>query len=107
MNCTKCGNPTRVLDTRKGEHGMVKRRRECTRGHEFWTFEMAQAAVNKDRLRKAAAATAKRVKLYARDIEIAKSLHKGADVLADKFGISTSAVYMAATNGRKYAREHN
>lgn len=38
MNCPKCNQPSRVLDTRK----LVKleRRRECPAGHRFWTQEI-------------------------------------------------------------------
>ena len=41
MECPSCEQPTRVLESRRAEHGAaLRRRRECTScGHRFTTFE--------------------------------------------------------------------
>jgi len=44
MECPLCEQPTRVLESRRAEHGMaLRRRRECAAcGHRFTTFERRQ-----------------------------------------------------------------
>ncbi len=44
MECPRCERPTRVLESRRAEHGAaLRRRRECSAcGHRFTTFERRQ-----------------------------------------------------------------
>jgi transcriptional repressor NrdR len=46
MNCPVCDQPTRVLESRRAEHGSAtRRRRECAAcGHRFTTFERRERA---------------------------------------------------------------
>lgn len=46
MKCPKCNNKQiRVVNT-SPKNGMIKRQRECTRGHQFITVEMTEADFN-------------------------------------------------------------
>ena len=70
--------------------------------HKFTTVEMLSAAycTAKARLVTLADTTSKRAALFARDRTIARELPKGWVPLAERYGISKSAVYLAAKRGR-------
>ncbi|WP_443083075.1 NrdR family transcriptional regulator [Variovorax sp. PBS-H4] len=74
MKCAVCGKPTRVLETRAGEHGTVQRRRECSNSnpHRFTTFEIEEPAFRNVAYRVGRYARARdaRVELWRRDEEI-------------------------------------
>lgn len=38
--CPECGAATRVTDSRPAPGGIIRRRRACTQGHRFSTFEI-------------------------------------------------------------------
>lgn len=48
MKCPRCWGDSKVLDTRKGFHDEVQRRRECENGHRFLTMEKAISLKVKD-----------------------------------------------------------
>ena len=41
MNCPRCSSSTKTLETRRVPDGSVRRRRECSKGHRFTTYERA------------------------------------------------------------------
>jgi transcriptional repressor NrdR len=41
VNCPRCDAPSRTLETRRVPDGAVRRRRECSKGHRFTTYERA------------------------------------------------------------------
>lgn len=47
----------------------------------------------------------KRIKLWHRDIKIAKDLHLGWQHLAQLYDLTKSGVYYAAARGRKYLQQ--
>lgn len=63
MECPRCSNETRVADSRKFE-GYVRRRRLCTCGNRFTTYEMTYIALQNERTR----LTKKEVKLMLMQI---------------------------------------
>lgn len=103
MKCPHCLNDSLVLETRAAPHLTVSRRRRCTNcGERFTTIEVHQPVFcsAKQRAVKYEQTVVKRARIYARDIELARRLHQGADVLAQEFGITKSAVFLAAKRGR-------
>ncbi len=106
MNCPRCGAPSTVLDTRKGEFLTTLRRRRCEKMHVFHTTEAHNAAVSKHRyaFKTFAATTAKRIAQYARDRAISRALRlDGAAVLARRYNLTPSAIYYAAVRGKRNA----
>lgn len=103
MRCPHCLSDSLVLETRAASHLTVSRRRKCTYcGERFTTIEVHQPVFcsAKQRAVKYEQTVAKRARIYARDVELARRLHEGADVLAREFGITKSAVFLAAKRGR-------
>ena len=49
MNCPTCDSWSSVLETRDGEHGATKRRRECANGHRFSSVEIASISYTRAR----------------------------------------------------------
>lgn len=49
MKCTRCGKDTSVVDSRQTEDGFMRRRRVCTAGHRFTTWESTQKPDTRDR----------------------------------------------------------
>jgi transcriptional repressor NrdR len=41
VNCPRCDAPSKTLETRRVPDGAVRRRRECSKGHRFSTYERA------------------------------------------------------------------
>ena len=102
MRCPICGGDSDVLDTRHSRSLVTRRRRACAEGHAFTTYEVHAEVfcTAKARVREFSNTVARRLELRKRDAEIAGSLHAGWKSLATKFGISKSAVYLAAKRGR-------
>ncbi len=102
MNCPRCGAASNVLDTRAWDFGTTRRRRECMNLHKFTTVEIPAAAYGsaKQRLQVLANTTAGRVALFKRDRAIARDLPNGWQALAARFGLTKTAVYLAARRGR-------
>lgn len=96
-----------VLETRAAAHHPTARRRVCPLGHRFTTREVHEPVFcsAKPRAKAFAATVAKRLKLRARDINIAKALHKGWQAIAEKTGMERSTIYLAARRGRKHETE--
>lgn len=105
MKCPRCGEESRTLETRETPDMTVRRRRECPSGHGFTTVEIHRTAALKAETRiktqSAAASAARRLALYHRDSLIASELHKGWRKLAERFGLTKAAIYLAAQRGRK------
>lgn len=108
MKCPRCGAHSYVMETRRGPHFTTRRRRICANKHGFITVEMHRAAYcsAKQRLIALAATIQKRIALWHRDNEIARSLHRGWRALADRYELTKTAVYMAARRGRENLKEH-
>lgn len=106
MKCVRCGGATGVVETRPGPLLSTQRRRECECcGHRFSTYETHSTVFRHNRAKAVqfARATAKRIALRRRDIEIADNLYKGWQPLAKKYGLThESTVYYAAARGRRY-----
>lgn len=102
MKCPRCGAASDVLESRPGAHLTTRRRRECHNHHRFTTVEMHEAAScsAKQRLVGFAQTVQRRVAQWHRDREIAQQLHRGWRVLADKYDLTKTAVYLAAKRGR-------
>lgn len=102
MNCPTCGAASSVLDTRSGRLGTTRRRRECMNLHQFTSVEIPAAAYGsvKQRLLTLAGTTTRRVALFRRDRLIARELHHGWRPLAERYGLSKGAVYLAAKRGK-------
>lgn len=108
MICPTCGcGRLRVLETRPGEFGTIRRVRSCPLGHRFATREVHEPVwcSAKPRAREFAATVAARVALRARDTAIARALHAGWRALAARYGIDRATVYLAARRGRAYLKE--
>lgn len=106
MNCPRCGAPSSVLDTRKGDHLTTLRRRRCEKMHVFHTTEAHNAALSKHRysIKAFAASVAKRIAQYKRDRAISRALKlDGAKVLARRYNLTESAIYYAAVRGKRNA----
>jgi transcriptional repressor NrdR len=41
VNCPRCDAPSKTLETRRVPDGSLRRRRECSKGHRFTTYERA------------------------------------------------------------------
>jgi len=41
VTCPRCESPSKTLETRRVPDGAVRRRRECSKGHRFTTYERA------------------------------------------------------------------
>lgn len=87
MRCTKCGSATRVIETRDVESRFViRRRRECTNGHRFNSFEvdeslqktLAKQAARRNRIE----AIERRIERWHRDLSIVRRAYGGEKVLA-------------------------
>ncbi len=106
MNCPTCGAPSSVLDTRPRSNLTTTRRRACLRGHRFTTVELHSAAAvsAKQRAVVYAKTVRQRIAQRARDIAIAADLHRGWEPAAKRYGLTKSAVYLAAARGRKAVR---
>lgn len=109
MNCPKCDNPSRVLETRAGEHLTTRRRRQCSVcGHRFTTVEMHETASHLGSIQRTAQRIGRQVQRLARDLQIAQCLHEQGghqNNLGAEFGLSRAGVYHAAERGRAYAAQ--
>lgn len=106
MKCPQCGNPSAVLETRDAQYRVSRRRRECSLGHRFNTFEV-YAPVHKtikDRLRTQAQVIDNRVAVIARNVGIAHALHNGWQALAQRYGVDKTTVYRMAARGRAHIK---
>lgn len=105
MICDQCGHTTQVLQTRVRNPYIVERRRECKYCAKRFSTKEVQASFF-DLYRPYADAwlrgAAKRVELWNRDIWIAKHLHYGWNVIAEKFNLAQNSVYSAAKRGRSH-----
>jgi len=103
MKCRYCNSEDlRVLESREGPYDVVRRRRECSNGHRFTTIEMhADTASQAPHAKQFARRTTRRV-TYDRDVEIARNLYHGGNVLAEKYGLKLVSVYAAARRGRTH-----
>lgn len=106
MNCPRCGAISSVLATRQNKHRLTTtRERLCFNEHRFKTIEIHEpvycsAAQRNDKF---VQAVHKRKHFWKRDIQIAKQLSAdGWRALANKFGITKSAVYLAAKRGKQW-----
>ncbi len=101
MKCRFCNSEdTRVLESREGQYDVMRRRRECSNGHRFWTIEMhTDVASQAPHAKQFARRTTRRV-TYDRDIDIARDLYRGGPELAEKYGLKIVSVYAAARRGR-------
>jgi transcriptional regulator NrdR family protein len=95
MICPKCGGWSEVLETRKSEFGM-KRRRECANGHKFATFEIYSECLSpaKVRIKRFRQTIERRAHFWIRNAKILKELAagvKGID-LAKKYNLTKSAI---------------
>jgi hypothetical protein len=106
MNCPRCGAPSNVLETRQSKRDMTTTRgRMCFNNHRFKTVEIHEPVYCSAEQRnvKFVQATAKRIRLWKRDIQIAKQLSaQGWQSFADMFGLTKSAVYLAARRGEQW-----
>lgn len=102
MKCPRCGAASDVLESRPAAHHTTRRRRQCHNNHRFVTMEMHEAAYcsAKQRLVKLAETIQRRVGQWQRDREIAANLHRGWRALADRYGLTKTAIYLAAKRGR-------
>ena len=85
------------------------RTRECKHGHRFTTVEVHTTVAVRavDRMRQFEVTTQTRRNQRDRDKSIALALHDGWRPLAEKYGLTKSAVYYAAKMGRKALREES
>lgn len=104
MNCPTCGSETHVLATRAGPNNTVRRQRQCEafKTHRFSTYEIvAQVYCSaKQRAKVHQKTIDRRQALRDRDIDIARDLHLGWRLLAEKYQLTKTAVYLAAKRGR-------
>lgn len=102
MKCPRCGADSSVNDTRAAAHQTTRRTRTCMNEHRFTTYEIPSAAYGsvKQRLAVAADTSRGRAALYQRDRTIAKTLHEGWRLLAERYNLTKTAVYLAAKRGR-------
>jgi hypothetical protein len=102
--CPHCGAESAVLATRAGPNNTVQRRRVCVgaKSHRFSTYEVPAAVFcsAKQRARQYAQTVASRLALIERDRRIAATLHLGWRVLAERHGLTKTAIYLAAKRGR-------
>lgn len=85
------------------------RTRECRYGHRFTTAEVHTTVAVRalDRMKQFEVTTLTRRNQRERDKSIARALHDGWRPLAEKYGLTKSAVYYAAKMGRKALKEES
>lgn len=105
MKCARCGADSDVLETRLFEYGTTMRRRQCFNGHRFQSIEIYRECYGstRERCKTYFTVTVARYKaMWLRNKDIARGIAAGVawQVLADKYAISRSAVYLALKAGR-------
>jgi len=104
--CPRCGAASSVLETRTNKTSMTTTRsRLCFNEHRFKTVEIHEPVYCSAEQRnvKFVQAAAKRSHFWKRDIQIAKQLGvDGWQALAATYGITKSAVYLAAKRGKQW-----
>jgi transcriptional regulator NrdR family protein len=95
MKCTKCGEWSEVLETRKAPVWMVLRRRECGNGHRFTTYEVHAPLITRNMIRGGLAeyfkAVENRVERWQRNMRIRRD-PRPTDVVAKIYGLSPDYV---------------
>lgn len=92
MNCTECGAPTRVLETRSPEFGATVRKRLCRNGHRFETLEVAPHVVDKRELPKWVRGVQQRAERWVRNILIARDTRPKTHI-AREYSLSDTQVH--------------
>lgn len=104
MICPQCGATSHVLSTREGPNLTTVRRRQCDAipTHRFNSIEIHASVYcsAKQRASVFAQTTRQRIAMVQRDRKIAAELHQGWHVLAARYGLTKTAVYLAAKRGR-------
>lgn len=105
MKCARCGADSAVLETRLWEYGTTVRRRECFNGHRFQSIEIYRECYGstRERCKTYFTVTVARYRaMWERNKDITKSIAAGVkwEVLAAKYKISRSAIYLALRAGR-------
>lgn len=102
MKCPRCGAASNVIETRAAVHMTTARRRECLNGHRFTTHEVYGVTfkATDTRLKRVAETIKRRIELWKRDRVIAAELHKGYRSLMQRYGLTKSAVYLAARRAK-------
>lgn len=91
--CRFCGEPTKVLETRQAESGTVSRRRHCSNGHRFQTYEVQREFISEARSRLARnhERTLKRIARWERDERIVHDPRSATEIARD-LGVSEGLV---------------
>lgn len=104
MRCPHCGAVSEVVETKGAAYLTTIRRRRCFNQHLFKTVEIHFNVFSsaKQRAIEFAATTTQRIVTWKRNREIARRLPlEGHAKLGEEFGLTKSAVYYAAKQGRK------
>lgn len=93
MRCPTCDSWTSVLETREGDHGTTKRRRECANGHRFSSVEISAVTYSRSRaaIMRSMATIKARVDRWKREAVIARD-PRPAKVVAQEVGLHFSSV---------------
>lgn len=105
MKCARCGADSNVLDTRLFEYGTTVRRRQCFNGHRFQSIEIYRECYGstRERCKTYFTVTVARYRaMWERNKDIARSIAAGVswEVLAKKYELSRTSVYLALRAGR-------